>query len=135
MCILFQKVDSLNLREQQATAAFRIFQEILDNADWDVLLQDLTMPGRGGLDVLDQAKNIQPRTKILVLTMHPADQYAVRVLRPHRRNEILRRLFPDAARSIPNHAGKGCPCRQFPLRENLPWPREPDLTPRNPRRR
>jgi DNA-binding NarL/FixJ family response regulator len=53
----------------------------LDNATWDVLLLDLSMPGRGGLDVLEQAKNIQPRTKILVLTMHPADQYAVRVLK------------------------------------------------------
>ncbi len=53
----------------------------LDNADWDVMLLDLTMPGRGGLDVLNQAKSIQPKTKILVLTMHPADQYAVRVLK------------------------------------------------------
>jgi signal transduction histidine kinase len=31
VCILIQKVDSLNLEEQQATAAFRIFQEILTN--------------------------------------------------------------------------------------------------------
>jgi DNA-binding NarL/FixJ family response regulator len=55
--------------------------EALDNADWDVMLLDLTMPGRGGMDVLSQARNIQPRTKILVLTMHPADQYALRVLK------------------------------------------------------
>jgi two-component system, NarL family, invasion response regulator UvrY len=55
--------------------------DMLDNADWDVMLLDLTMPGRGGMDVLTQARNIQPRTKILVLTMHPADQYAVRVLK------------------------------------------------------
>jgi two-component system, NarL family, invasion response regulator UvrY len=55
--------------------------DLLDNADWDVMLLDLTMPGRGGLDVLDQAQNIQPKTKILVLTMHPADQYAMRVLK------------------------------------------------------
>jgi DNA-binding NarL/FixJ family response regulator len=53
----------------------------LDNADWDVMLLDLTMPGRGGLEVLSQFKDIQPQTKILVLTMHPADQYAVRVLK------------------------------------------------------
>jgi DNA-binding NarL/FixJ family response regulator len=55
--------------------------EALDSADWDVMLLDLTMPGRGGLDVLAQARDIQPSTKILVLTMHPADQYAVRVLK------------------------------------------------------
>lgn len=55
--------------------------DLLDNADWDVMLLDLTMPGRGGLEVLNEARNIQPKTKILVLTMHPPDQYAVRVLK------------------------------------------------------
>ena len=55
--------------------------ELLDNATWDVMLLDLAMPGRGGLDVLTQLKDIQPTTKVLVLTMHPVDQYAVRVLK------------------------------------------------------
>jgi len=55
--------------------------DLLDNATWDVMLLDLAMPGRGGLDVLNQLKNIQPTTKVLVLTMHPVDQYAVRVLK------------------------------------------------------
>jgi DNA-binding NarL/FixJ family response regulator len=55
--------------------------DLLDNADWDVMLLDLTMPGRGGLEVLNEARNIQPKTKILVLTMHPPDQYAVRVMK------------------------------------------------------
>lgn len=55
--------------------------DLLDNATWDVMLLDLAMPGRGGLDVLSQLKAIQPTTKVLVLTMHPVDQYAVRVLK------------------------------------------------------
>jgi two-component system invasion response regulator UvrY len=55
--------------------------DLLDNTDWEIMLLDLTMPGRGGLDVLGQAANIQPKTKILVLTMHPEDQYAMRVLK------------------------------------------------------
>lgn len=54
---------------------------LLDEADWDIMLLDLAMPGRGGLEVLSQARTIQPGTKILVLTMHPADQYARRVLK------------------------------------------------------
>jgi DNA-binding NarL/FixJ family response regulator len=53
----------------------------LRNAIWDVLLLDLAMPGGGGLDVLNQLKNVQPSTKVLVLTMHPVDQYAVRILK------------------------------------------------------
>lgn len=55
--------------------------DLLDQATWEVMLLDLAMPGRGGLDVLARLKDIQPTTKALVLTMHPVDQYAVRVLK------------------------------------------------------
>jgi DNA-binding NarL/FixJ family response regulator len=55
--------------------------ELLDSATWDVMLLDLAMPGRGGLEVLSQLKDIQPTTKTIVLTMHSIDQYAVRVLK------------------------------------------------------
>jgi DNA-binding NarL/FixJ family response regulator len=59
-------------------------QEALDSlgkAQWDVMLLDLTMPGGGGLEVLSQMSTVQPETKTLVLTMHPEDQFAVRVLK------------------------------------------------------
>lgn len=47
----------------------------------DVLLLDITMPGRGGLDIIKDVRLEYPETAILVLSMHPEDQYAVRVLR------------------------------------------------------
>ncbi|MBW2063256.1 MAG: response regulator transcription factor, partial [Deltaproteobacteria bacterium] len=49
--------------------------------DYDVVVLDITMPGINGLDVLKQIKAQRPKLPILVLTMHPEDQYAVRVLR------------------------------------------------------
>ena len=55
--------------------------EEVSRAKWDLMLLDITMPGRSGLDVLKQIKDIQPDVKVLVLTMHPEDQYAVRVLK------------------------------------------------------
>ncbi len=48
---------------------------------WDVLVLDMSMPGRGGLDVLKDVRRERPQTKVLVLSMHPEDQFAVRLLK------------------------------------------------------
>ncbi len=48
---------------------------------WDVLVLDMSMPGRGGLDVLKDVRRERPLTKVLVLSMHPEDQFAVRMLK------------------------------------------------------
>lgn len=55
--------------------------EQIEKHQWDVVLLDITMPGKGGLDVLKQMVNAQPNMAVLVLSMHPEDQYAVRVLK------------------------------------------------------
>jgi DNA-binding NarL/FixJ family response regulator len=47
----------------------------------DVVLLDITMPNKSGLDVLKQLHSESPRLPVLVLSMHSEDQYAVRVLR------------------------------------------------------
>jgi two-component system, NarL family, invasion response regulator UvrY len=49
--------------------------------DLDVVLLDLSMPGLGGLDILHDLVNEHRRIATLVLSMHPEEQYAVRVLR------------------------------------------------------
>lgn len=48
---------------------------------WDVAVLDVTMPGRSGLDVLKEIKQRRPKLPVLVLSMHPEEQYAVRVLK------------------------------------------------------
>lgn len=58
--------------------------EVLERAEedvWDVLVLDLSLPGRSGLDVLTRLKQKRPAMRVVVLTMHAEDQYAVRVLR------------------------------------------------------
>jgi DNA-binding NarL/FixJ family response regulator len=49
--------------------------------DWDLVILDVTMPGRSGFDVLVDLKRDRPKLPVLVLSMHPEDQYAKRVLR------------------------------------------------------
>jgi two-component system, NarL family, invasion response regulator UvrY len=47
----------------------------------DLVLLDVTLPGRSGLEVLRQLKQERPRMPVLVLSVHPAEQYALRALR------------------------------------------------------
>ena len=48
---------------------------------WDLVLLDISMPGRSGLDSLSDLKALRPKLPVLVLSMHPDDQYGKRVLR------------------------------------------------------
>ena len=48
---------------------------------FDLLLMDLSMPGRSGVDLIRQIKDEAPKLPLLVLTMHEEEQYAVRAIR------------------------------------------------------
>jgi two-component system invasion response regulator UvrY len=48
---------------------------------WDVILLDISMPGRNGLDVLKQLRADGIKAPVLMLSMHPEDQYALRALK------------------------------------------------------
>jgi two-component system invasion response regulator UvrY len=50
-------------------------------ADWDVIICDISMPGRSGVEALEQVKQIKPEIPMLMLSMHSEDQYALRVLK------------------------------------------------------
>ena len=49
--------------------------------DWDLVISDLDMPGRNGLEALQQIKLIKPRLPVLILSIYSEDLYAVRVLK------------------------------------------------------
>ncbi len=53
----------------------------VQNQNWDLAIVDITMPGRSGLDVLRDLQGVQPGLPVLVLSMHPEDQYGKRVLK------------------------------------------------------
>src|SRR6185436_5889251 len=55
--------------------------QVIHNSPCDVVVLDITMPNKSGLDVLKQLHAESPRLPVLVLSMHSEDQYAVRVLR------------------------------------------------------
>ena len=49
--------------------------------DYDLVVLDLKMPGKGGLDVLKEIKQQKPKLPVLILSMHPEEQFAVRAIR------------------------------------------------------
>ncbi|HVZ57138.1 MAG TPA: response regulator transcription factor [Chitinophagaceae bacterium] len=51
------------------------------NEGWDVVICDLYMPGRSGFDALKQIKQNFPQLPVLIMSMYPEDQYALRVLK------------------------------------------------------
>ena len=53
----------------------------LGNAPIDLLLLDINMPGRTGLDALGEIKALHPGTRVIVVSVHPEEQYAARSLR------------------------------------------------------
>ena len=58
--------------------------EVLDRVskdEYDLLLLDIAMPGLSGLDTLKQLKTLKPKLRVLVLSMYPEDEYAIRAIK------------------------------------------------------
>lgn len=59
-------------------------QEVISEAKkepWDVILLDISMPGRNGIETLKQLRTDNVKTPVLMLSMHSAEQYAIRAFR------------------------------------------------------
>ena len=63
--------------------------------EWDVVISDLSMPGRSGLEALQQIKQINSRLPVLILSIHPEEQYAVRVLKAGASGYLSKDMAPD----------------------------------------
>lgn len=50
-------------------------------SEWDLVITDINMPGRSGVEALHQVKQINPKLPVLIMSMYPEDQYALRVLK------------------------------------------------------
>lgn len=76
--ILTERIHGATIGEaDDAAAALHLWQE----RPWDLVIIDLSLPGVGGLDLVKQLRADNVRVPILVLSMHPAKQFARRVLR------------------------------------------------------
>ena len=73
-------------------------QELLNKInedDYDVVVLDITMPGRNGIDVLRQLRSERPQLPILILSVHSEEQYALRALKAGASGYLTKESAPD----------------------------------------
>ena len=69
--------------------------EKVQKTDFDMVLLDISMPGRDGLEVLKELKSLRPKLPVLMLSMYPEEQYAVRSLRSGASGYLTKDSAPD----------------------------------------
>lgn len=73
-------------------------QEVLEKTmsnDFDLVLLDISMPGRDGFEILKELNSRQPKPTVLMLSMHAEEQYAVRALRSGAAGYLTKDSAPD----------------------------------------
>jgi two-component system, NarL family, invasion response regulator UvrY len=97
-------------------------QEALDKVwsePWNVVILDLTMPGRSGLDILKEIKRARPKLPVLILSMHPEDQFAVRLLKAGASGYMTKESAPEELVGAVNKVVAGGRYVSAPLAEKL----------------
>ncbi len=69
--------------------------DLVAKNSYDVVLLDISMPRAGGLDILKELKALRPKLPVLVLSMHPEEQYAVRALKLGASGYLTKGSAPD----------------------------------------
>lgn len=100
--VLFRKGLKLLLEEtpdmvvaDEAGTSQEVLEKVLHGGGFDVVLLDISMPGKSGLDTLKDLKSQRPGLPVLVLTMHPEERYAVRFLRAGASGYMTKKNAPD----------------------------------------
>jgi len=81
--------------------------DLLGKGHWDAVLMDISMPGRNGLEILKDIRRLQPKLPVLILSVHPESQYAVRALRNGAAGYITKESAPQELVNAVRHAVSG----------------------------
>jgi len=68
---------------------------LMSQDNYDVVVLDMAMPGLTGLDILKQIKRETPKLPVLILSVHPEEQYAVRALKAGASGYLTKERAPD----------------------------------------
>ncbi len=93
--------EAVDIKVVAESGSYSEVREALRNHPCDVLLLDLNLTGRGGLEVLASVRESHPDVKTLIVSMFPEDQYAIRCLRAGAQGYLNKGGDPaDLARAV-----------------------------------
>jgi len=69
--------------------------EYVRHQEWDILILDISMPGKSGLDILDDLHCLRPKLPVLLLSMHPEEQFARRALKSGAAGYLTKESVPE----------------------------------------
>lgn len=69
--------------------------KMVRESEWDLVLLDITMPDMNGVDTLQQIRRSKPDLRVLILSMHPEDQYAINLLRAGANGYVCKECAPE----------------------------------------
>ncbi len=102
--------------------------ECTAKSNFDVVLLDISMPGRDGLEVLRELKQLKPKLPVLILSMYPEEHYAVRVLRGGASGYLTKSSAPDELISAIRKVASGRKYISATLAERLTYELDRDAS-------
>src|ERR1041384_6983858 len=90
--ILYDGIPDIKVTE--VSDGNELLKEVRANK-FDIAISDLSMPGKNGMEALKQIKEEFPKLPILILSMHPEDQYALRVIKAGASGYLTKDSAPD----------------------------------------
>jgi two-component system, NarL family, invasion response regulator UvrY len=90
---LLSEIKDMTVADE-ATTGQEVLKKVAKN-DYDVILLDISMPGRNGLDILHELRSKKPKIPVLVLSIYPEDQYAIRVLKIGAAGYLTKESVPE----------------------------------------
>ncbi len=73
----------------------------------DVVLLDISMPGKSGIDVLKQIQEEKPKLPVLIISIYPEDQYAVRLIKAGAAGFLTKESAPEVVVEAVRHVSSG----------------------------
>ena len=104
----------------EASSGPEVLNKVKGN-DYDLVLLDVTMPGSSGLQTLAELKSLRPELRVLILSIHPEEQYALRALKLGASGYLTKESAPTELLTAIRQASLGTTYVSSSLAKQLAW--------------